>query len=67
MQEAANKKKCLFGDPKDHNSGNTDSGNPERVFWRRERVRGLLKQKNRGCYKLPGENYNWCESDNICP
>ena len=32
MQEAANKKKCLFGDPKDHNSGNTDSGNPERVF-----------------------------------
>lgn len=30
---------------KDHNSGKTDSGNPERVFWGRKRVRGLLTQK----------------------
>ena len=55
MQETAYKK--LIWGLKNCNSGDKDSGNAERVFWGRERVRDLKNKKPQDCQKLPGKNW----------
>ena len=58
MQDAANKKKSLFGGLKNCNSGDTGSGYLERVFWEGKKS-GAYKAKNHKVVKkLPGENYH---------